>query len=237
MTLRHFPYKHPTFGSARAPKSSSHLHVSVYYWWYEYLSRSVDYRKTCAQRGVGPCSELYKHFGDVTSSDFKQWWTEGDRGANLFADPPTPSIRVISQDRIPDHNDVELLLLEVPLGLPINFLVNKFRSVIRKFHDGKRGKRRIKNSRALFQVTGKVDVQFLQIALMVWDERQANPKKPFWLIAQDLKIGGSSLLSKDDSPSEATDKKNVLAATASRYYRKANTMIKLTSLGKFPHKG
>ena len=240
MTLRHFPYKHPTFGSTKASKSSSHLYVSVYYWWHQYLLRNSDYRKTCAQGGTGPCSDLYKHFGDITSSDFKQWWTEGDRGAKLFADPPKPSIRVVDSDRdgggsdsLPTRNT---LILEVPLDLPINFLVKRFRAVLRKHHDGKRGKQAAQISGALFQVTGKVDVQFLQIALMVWDERQGNPKKPFWQIAQTLRIGGNSLLSDGDVPGEITDKKNVLTATTSRYYRKASEMIKLAGLGKFPHK-
>ena len=237
MTLRHFPYQHPTFGTTNASKSTSHLQVSVYYWWYQYLLRNSDYRKTCAQGGTGPCSELYKHFGNVTGSDFKRWWTEGDRGATLFADPHASSIRVIDQAEVPLVGGTEAnnLIMEVPLDLPINFLVKRFRAVVRKYHHGKRGQRRVKNSQALFKVTGKVDVQFLQIALMVWDERQANPKKPFWQIAQDLRIGGNSLLSQGDSPGEITDKKNVLTASTSRYYRKATNMIRLTALGKFPH--
>jgi len=35
-TQRHFAYRHPTFGTAKAPKSLSHWQGSVYYWWWEY---------------------------------------------------------------------------------------------------------------------------------------------------------------------------------------------------------
>jgi hypothetical protein len=237
MALRHFPYKHPTFGTSKNPKTSSHWKVSVYYWWYEYLKRNEDYRKTCAQNGKGKCAKLFEDFGDVSKLEFKQWWTENDRGAVLFAEQPTSSIRVLMPDVV--NQGVFLkentLVLEVPLNLPMSFLVKDFRKVVSKRHAGKRGKKHIRASKILFQATGKVDVAFLEIALMVLDAKKATPKKPFWQIAQDLQLGGVNRIAANDTPAAITDKKNVLAATASRYYRKANEMIKRAGEGRFPH--
>jgi hypothetical protein len=236
MALRHFPYRHPTFGTAKAPKSPNHWKVSVYYWWYEYLKRNSEYKKTCERGGVGKCDDLYKLFGDVHAHDFKVWWSEGDRGAKLFANPPTPSITILNQ---PDDSPVlfkdDALLLQVPLGLPITHLVQSFRKLVTKHHSGKKGHTRVKLSTAQFVPKGKVDVGFLEIALLVWDERQANPKKPLWQIAQDVGIAGKHRVKPTDSPMESRDKRNVLTAMTSRYYKKANAMIASTAKGTFPH--
>ena len=74
MKSRHFPFAHPTFGTQSNPKSSSHWKKSVYYWWFEYLRRNEQYKLTCENNGYGDCEELFKLFGDVTSTDFKKWW-------------------------------------------------------------------------------------------------------------------------------------------------------------------
>ena len=237
MTLRHFPYQHPTFGTAKNPKTSSHWNVSVYYWWYEYLKRNADYRKTCASNGKGKCSKVFEHFGDVTKQGFKEWWSDDDRGARLFAEPPTPTIRVVSPEDVEEggFQRENTLILEVPLDLPINYLVRNFREVVSKRHTGKRGKRQSLSSKAMFQAKGKIDVGFLEIALMVWDAKSADQKKPLWQIAQDLGIAGTHKIVAGDSPAVIADKKNILAATASRYFRKANEMIKRAGEGRFPH--
>jgi hypothetical protein len=238
MTLRHFPYRHPTFGTESKPKTPAHWQLSVYYWWFEYLRRNDDYLMTCENNGKGKCSGIYEHFGDLRNRTFKEWWSEDDRGAVLFAEPPTPSIQVVLTDRLVEGGFLRenTLILEVPLGLPINYLVKNFRELISKRHEGKRGKRQNLTSKALYLAKGKVDVGFLRIALAVWDMKAADPKKPFWLVADELGLAGpNQRIKPTDTQAELTDKKNLLAATASRYYRKATEMIKRTGEGKFPH--
>ena len=39
----HFPYKHPTFGTNKNPKSKSAWENSVYYWWWAYLKKNQEY--------------------------------------------------------------------------------------------------------------------------------------------------------------------------------------------------
>jgi hypothetical protein len=237
MAIRHFPYRHPTFGTATRPKTSSYWKVSVYFWWFEYLRRNIEYQATCRRNGKGKHSKLYEHFGDVMSGDFRTWWSESDRGANLFAEPQRPSIRV----RPPSESDQRgiqlenIMLIEVPLDLPIGHLVRNFRQILSKHHSGRKGGRQALSSQAMFKPTGKVDVAFLQIALLVWDSKKSEPQKPLWRIAQDLGISRQHHLKSTDSPSEMADKKNTLAATASRYFRKADAMIQRVVLGQFPH--
>lgn len=245
---RHFAFEHPTFGTAKNPKTASHWEKSVYYWWYEYLRRNEDYRKTCLSGGKGKCAKLYEDFGDIHAVGFKTWWATGDRGAILFAEPPTPSIQVIHPDSgVLGTTGNRSLVLEVPLDLPINYLVARFRKIVSMHHGGKKGLRHSSKSQARYQVHGKVDVAFLDTALLVWDERQANPKKPLWQIAHDLRVisvehrlTAGELNTKDshsarrhDSP-VVQDKKNLHAATASRYLKKAEAMIANAGKGVFP---
>lgn len=234
---QHFAFQHPTFGTDKRPLTPSHWQRSVYYWWFEYLRRNEDYRQTCESKGNGPCHQVYEDFGDVFVVDFKTWWRTDERGARLFAEPPARSIEVVPAGTNLKTDNPELLTLQVPLNLPITHLVQRFREIVSKHHDGRRGVRRSSKSQALYQVSGKVDVQFLQTALQVWDARKADPKKPLWQIANDLRLGSKLNLLKENeiaanSPT-VKDKKNILAATASRYIRKAELLIREVGQGRF----
>ena len=235
----HFAFTWPVFGTQANPKSLSFQERSVYYWWFQYLKRNDDYRKTCEKGGTGPCAALYKDFGDVHASDFKTWWDAN--GARLFGEAQTTSIEVL-KGGVEDpsiHAGRKALLLSVPLDLPQAYLIKRFKDILSKHHDGERGKRHNAKSQALYPTGGKIDVGFLKIALQVWDMRKAEPDKQLWAIANDLKLSRTGLLKPSDlvrkADPEATDKKNLLGATASRYYRKAQRMIDDTAKGKFPN--
>jgi hypothetical protein len=237
MKSRHFPFAHPTFGTLSNPKSSSHWKKSVYYWWFEYLLRNEKYKLTCKNNGIGECGELFKLFGDVTSTGFKHWWTKDNRGVTLFAEPLNRSIVLINTEaELSNFSINKSINLNVPLDLPINQLVNYFRKIVSKHHKNKKGTRSCNYSKAKFIPSKKIDVKFLEIALMVWDEKQNNTDKPFWQISQEMKLNYKNLIRSSDTPAVITDKKNVLAATASRYYKKATDMIELTTHGCFPNK-
>lgn len=234
---QHFAFQHPTFGTDKRPLTPSHWQRSVYYWWFEYLRRNEDYRQTCENKGNGPCHRVYEDFGDIFAVNFKTWWRTGERGARLFAEPPARSIEIVTVGTELKINNPEVLTLQVPLNLPITHLVQRFREVVSKYHDGKRGVRRSSKSQALYQVSGKVDVRFLQTALQVWDTRKMDQTRPLWKIANDLRLGSKVNLLKESEVGGKTptakDKKNILAATASRYIRKAELLIREVGQGRF----
>jgi hypothetical protein len=232
---RHFPYKHPTFGTKNNPKSERAWKSSVYYWWWEYLRRNEDYKRTCLNGGKGKCAKLYDDFGDVFTRDFKTWWSESGRAVHLFAEPAQPSIQLLEGAAPFDTTSKESLVLAVPLNLPINFLCQAFRKIVTKHHNGKRGLRANQASQARFKVSGKVDLNFLETALKVWDYRQENPKVPLWRVAQDLRIiEAKHWVRAGDSQAVSADKRNVMTATAGRHYKKARTMIANVGRGAFP---
>jgi hypothetical protein len=70
---RHFPYQHPTFGTDKRPKPESAWQKSIYYWWWAYLKRNMEYLECCENNGEGKLANLYADFGDVRGDDFKEW--------------------------------------------------------------------------------------------------------------------------------------------------------------------
>lgn len=239
---RHFAHPNPRFGTKNVPAPAIWWQESIYYWWFEYLRRNEEYKRTCESGGLGKCAKVYADFGDVHAQDFKAWWTANDRGATLFAEPPTPSIRVITDAAAISTPKDRSLVLEIPLDLPSTHLVKRFKEILDKHHAGKQG-RKINTSgksQAMYPtVTDRIALDFLHTALSVWDARRTDKDKPLWLLAQELKLSPSNhiKLGKDGTVprgGHVANQKAILAATASRYLRKADAAITNAGQGKFP---
>ncbi len=72
-------------------------------------------------------------------------------------------------------------------------------------------------------------------ALEVYDYRIANPDLKLWEIGNAIpRLQMANKLKSSDTDSERADKRNVLAATVSRYLKRAENSIKNTALGIFP---
>ena len=232
---RHFPYRHPTFGTVKSPRSVSHWQGSVYYWWWAYLRKNADYIACCESGGSGTLSALFRDFGDVRGDDFKAWWTEGSRAIRLFAEPPAQSVvrELKGGDAVPDIE--ESLTLVFPLTLPKRYLQKRFNELLTKRHTGKRGFQHAKKSRARYKFEGQPNVPALRQALLVYERRQANPKMKLWEIGNEMPgvIRSQKLRASDDQYTKE-QKKKVLAATVSRYLRRAQESIDRVGKGLSP---
>jgi len=232
---RHFQYKHPTFGAKGNLKSKSAWEGTVYYWWWEYLRRNIDYLKCCESGGKGKLANLYKDFGDVRGDSFKNWWTRDGRGVNLFAEPQAEySIRVMEKGQSA-IDPTEAFTISIPLYLPKKLILRRFKELLDERHKGKRGHQLAKRSKARYQVKGQPNIPAIKQALEVYDFKKANPKMKLWEIGNAIpKLQMGNKIKAGDTESEIADKKNVLAATVSRYLRRAEESIQKTTLGKFP---
>ena len=237
--FRHFPYKHPTFGTKNKPKAKSAWEGSVYYWWWQYLRRNQDYLETCANDGRGKLEETYNEFGDVRADDFKAWWSEGGRGVHLFAEPRAEdSIRVLEPNEAALGVD-EALTVSIPMNLPRKAIEQRLRQLLDVHHTGKRGHQLAKKSKARFRVKGQPNVPALRQGLMVYDAvmkaEGVLPKTPHWKIATDLKIVPlQQRVLAGDTDAEKLDKKRILTATVSRYLRRVQESIHRAGEGMFP---
>lgn len=229
---RHFPYKHPLFGTKNNPKSGAN---SVYYYWWAFLKRNKDYVACCDAGGKGKLAALYADFGDVRSESFKDWWTEGGRGVRLFAEPPSANVEVLqSGAAAPDSS--EFLTLALPKNLPKRYLMRRVRELLAKEenHPGARGRQHARMSKAKYQVKGQPNLAGLALTLRVYDFRVANPTLKLWEIGDQLpRFMVGNKISGTDTHAEIVNKRNVLSASVARYIKKAEKMIVNTSLGCF----
>jgi hypothetical protein len=233
-TALKFAYKHPTFGRSKVEKTKERYKNSVYYLWWEFLRRSTAYKKCCASGGKGKMKNTYQDFGDVFTTDFKTWWQTNERGANLFAEQLPPKMIVI--DEMPDASiSGQVLVLQVPLKLPKRLLMAEFQKLLNVHHSGKRGRRNNVSSSARYPVTGHIDTDALQKCLRVYDMKVANPKMRLWQVTQASKaIKRDAFIVDGDTQAIITNKKLILANTASRLVKKAETIIKNVESGRFP---
>ena len=239
---RKFLHSTPKFGTKNSPSLPSTWSNSIYYLWFEYLRRNEDYRLTCENGGKGKCAKIYKNFGDIYSQDFKTWWQTNDNGANLFAEKPKRSIEIIQDKQSFPKNLDETLVLSIPLSLSSSYLINRFKQILKKQHKGKRGERSVKtgdSSATCKLATKRIAIHFLQTALKVLDKRNENPEMPLWQVAQELNLAaGSHIKLGEDGKvprgGHVANQKKIMAATASRYIRKAEAAIANAGAGKFP---
>lgn len=232
---RHFAYRHPTFGTVKAPKSVSHWQGSVYYWWWAYLRKNADYIACCDAGGAGAMSDLYKDFGDVRGDDFKAWWSEGSRAIRLFAEPAAEDVvrELAGGEMAPDQEDA--LTLVFPLNMPKRYLQKRFNQLLKKYHTGKQGVQYAKKSRARYKFEGQPNVPALKQAMLVYEFRQTNPGMKLWEIGNEMPgVVRSQKLKASDDQYTKEQKKKVLAATVSRYLRRAQKSIERVGRGLSP---
>lgn len=232
---RHFPYKHPTFGTKHLPKLKSAWESSVYYWWWAYLRRNERYLQCCKSGGKGELAKLYAKFGDVRGDDFRAWWTEPlngiERGAYLFAEPATNSIRLLEEgEKAPPR--LEALTLSLPLNLPKKLLEKRFSEFLHTHHKGERGRQLAKSSNAICKVKGQPNMPALALGLKIYELKKSNPKMPLWEIGNTLpEVLRTQKLKSTDLPQDLLVKKAALAATVSRFLKIVRTRIDKTIEG------
>jgi len=231
---RHFPFRGPMFGTKAKPKPIGYQTRSVYFWWWEYLRRNDAYARALETGRLGRFATVAQDFGDVRNSTFPEWWKA--RGVELFAEPEAvTSVTVLNgTDPLPDRSDPDLLIFVIPKNLPKTHIIQRFTALVQKHHKGRAGVKYNVRSRAKYPVQGQPNVHALETALAVFDMRRASPDMPLWEIASVLKLLPKQRLSATDTPSARRDKKNVLAASASRYLKRARLMIDNAGLGVFP---
>jgi hypothetical protein len=132
-TYSNFPYKPPLIGpddywdDGTLIDWTGNSATSVYYWWWQYLKRNVDYIQTCNEGGSGPCSKLYLDFGDVRGDHFATWWRA--KGKYLFAEPDKKyEFKRVTEPLLEEaYSDKSVMIVQVPLGEPATATFRRFK--------------------------------------------------------------------------------------------------------------
>jgi hypothetical protein len=231
----HFPYKHPLLGGVTGSAPTPGIRRSVYFWWWEYLRRSSNYKKALSEGAkTERLRKLIDDFGDVHSQDFKTWWRDQQRGARLFS--TLGQTRVEVKQVATDDNGVKHLEISIPLNLPRRHIEQRLKSLLDAHHKGKKGRQNAKVQIAAYTVSRPPNVIALETALAVYDARQQYPELPLWKVAvlaiAKYKPYRDKL--KDPHFKLDYDQRRQAAVEVHRYIKQVNASIKNTEVGVFP---
>lgn len=238
-----FKGQHPIWGRGKKASLIGNPTESHYYYWWEFLRRNDDYIACCTAGGTGALVGLYEKFGDVLNDTFKDWWRE--HGYRLFAEER----KSVQLKELNDPSEWEsswakdhMMVVVIPLDIPKRYVQGFFARLLKERHTGKRGRKALSDkdaSTARFPLHRNVSVGTLAKQLAVYDavvaKKQGNDKRTLAKIGADLKLVEDAMPNSKDDLNSAMDKRNVMSATVSRYYRQAQRIVANTALGQFPN--
>lgn len=236
---RSFTGRHPLF-IKRYSEAGIWWQDSPYYLWWEYLRRHEGYRRTCQSGGGGRYGKLYDDFGDIHGVPFRTWWSDQDRGARLFAEPPAPIGVVALSDEealnlIEGGRDDRTLLVAIPLDYSRRSISQGLKKVLAAHQGRKRGEKRVKSSKALYPFAHAPDTAALKVTLACYDLRMARPEMPLWMIAQEVGVSTRmTSLELAGKGGHIADKKASMTAGVSRKLKHAKALIDSVGRGIFP---
>lgn len=240
----HFSTKsHPVFGRKRKPFDEQNPPKSVidspYYWWFMFLKLHPGYKTTCDKNGKGEFAELYADFGNVHTTNFKDWWKEK---VSLFAEPSQGYKMAIAKNitEIAPFDSDEVLNLVVPLNRSQRSLKKAFTAlVLSKLEKGSRGVS-VEDSQAKYRLSGKWHVEAMATAYKIYTLKQesiASGNKVYWAdIAIEAKLPMHYAL-KGATKQAKSDVRRTLTILATRHYDRAVGFINASVSSEFPREG
>jgi hypothetical protein len=235
---------HPTFGRSRKPFDETNppntVTDSPYYWWFMFLRLNEEYRATCLANGKGKCADLYKDFGDVYKTNFKDWW---NARVHLFSEPRKGYRMKIANtnEELAPFNSEEVINLVVPLTWSRRVLRKRFSElVLNKLEKGKRGVSVIE-SEAKYKLGGKWNIEAFQLAYDIYVEKQKslseNRKVPLADIAIRAKLPYAIREKAKEGVcnSMTVDIRYTLTVLANRHYKRAEKFIGSSITKTFPY--
>lgn len=235
---------YPTFGRGRKPFDEKNppntVTESPYYWWFMFLRLNEDYLATCKANGQGKCAELYKDFGDVYKTNFKDWWNER---VHLFAEPCKGYRMQIAntEDELAPFNSNEVINLVVPLTWSRRVLKKRFSElVLNKLEKGKRGVSVI-DSDASYKLGGKWNVDAFKCAYNVYLEKQKSLSEGKKVPLADIAIRAKLPYAIREKAKEGicnsltVDIRYTLTVLANRHYKRAEKFIQSAVTNSFPY--
>ena len=221
---------------------------SAYYFWWESLRRSDDYRaafdlgdKAEAYDKFRPIKQIVDDFGDVWNTDFEDWWNApvGDekRGEYLFAEPLVEDgVRRLSkaeaEEFVATWDQKHYMLLAVPIALYSEDFIRKSGAIYADRYELKGQERPA--SRARYQFSGNVRTQGMALALAVYDSHKQEPDTELWVHVMRWDPAYTGLDRTALEGSKHLTERQSLSRKGSRAKQQAEQMIEAVAQGTFP---
>jgi hypothetical protein len=232
-----YQHKAPKFRLLPSPRDQFQWRRSVYYWWWRYLRLNEEYRRCCERGGRGSMAKLYKDFGNVfDGDDFRAWWLTDGRGETLFAEPaPQLTVNELRRPREWDATwqSKDVMVVAIALSEPKWRITRSMAALLKERHSGKPGVATQQRSGAHYAVSGKFSVPALEKMCKVYELRHGKDKLTLERIGKKAGIDIEFTQGHDELDDDAR-RRNVMAATVSRYLKKAQVLVDNVGRGMFP---
>jgi hypothetical protein len=163
-----------TLGSEQSETSAKakQWQESVYYYWWAFLRRNVDYLDTCQRDGRGKCARLFADFGDVRGPNFPKWWL--NRGRELFCEPVGSGARIIEDRDLGDPDSDFRMVIEIERYGDVDRTIAELRKLLKKGSASRRSRKKV--SRALYQALDAGIISSLRNRLLVLELGEEKPE-------------------------------------------------------------
>jgi len=203
-----------------------------------FLRLNEDYIKYCELGGKSKLAQSYKDFGDVRGGDrFKQWWNS--KAVALFAEKPLPQSLTKLPNKI-EWDDTwgdSVMVVAVPMSMSKRYIYRKFMDLVIKNHTAEQWAK----STAKYPINRNHIIDNLRTTFTVYEAYVANSqlskaeKLTVWQLGNKLRVVKSLAKSKyGEEGRTEIERRNILAASVSRYVKQAKQIIAATAEGKFP---
>jgi hypothetical protein len=216
--------------------------------WFEFLRESVKYRRQVRARKGG---RVYKDFGDIYSCEFDDWWPSH---RELFDDKfedlmqilliridcdPTKQWGVHAIESMEDFEyDIKLgrLIVSVDLSMTKKKLIGDFEGLLKKHYADRKGRPKpdTKIRSIKYPLVGRPNLPALEIMLNVYRTRKENAELKLHEIGEKLRLNPKQMPKRGDSKWHIQEKRRIMTATVSRYFRRAEKLINNAEKGIFP---
>lgn len=141
-----------------------------------FLRLNSDYLETEKNFGNGPCSDMYKDFGNVASTDFKSWWREH---SHLFAEVKTQyRLQVASSvNDLAPFNSSEAINVVVPLSWSQKSLKKYFSLLLNRFVAKDERGPKLGNETAKYSLGRRWNASAMETAYKVYTLRKKYPER------------------------------------------------------------
>lgn len=225
---------------------------SPFYWWFMFLRINPDYVATENKNGKGPCSKLYKNFGNVSNTDFKTWWRNH---AHLFAEERSSYRLQVANNsaELAPFESKEAINVVVPLSWSQKSLKKSFSLLLNKhIPKGERGPKLVTDS-AAYGLGRRWNVSAMETAYKIYTLRQNFSERgatkslkaqhkgkvsaKFKVAWADIALKANVIVANKDA--DRTERGNdeirrLLTILANRHYKRALGFISAAATNRFP---
>lgn len=224
-----------TFHADRQDDEAERAWHELYGTWWRFLVANHAVRSPGEADQAEP--ELVGMLADFVplGDDFGRWWRE--RGRELFTETrQLPFVRVLQANHEDGQNARPTsIVLEVPLTIPRQLILEQLRYVFDAYHQGDKLERhRYSTARRRIHPRQRYHKERYERLLEIWVHRRSHPEEEWWLTGELLRLSPALIVQPGDDAMARSEKRRDLGTMTRKLHEQAERMMYHALRGRFP---